>query len=125
MIKDAAEQLTAGKALLVKASKVARSEAGQRFMDGPLKASDGSFMGAISAIADDPLGAMAFLGDSAAESLPALIPAGITTVVTRSPAAGAAMMGGTSAITTASSESMSFLDQRGIKLKTPADVAAG
>ena len=124
MIKDAAERLTAGKALLNKASKIARSDAGQRFMDGPLAKSDGSFLGAISALADDPLGAIAFLGDTAAESLPALIPAGITTAVTRSPAAGAAMMGGTSAITTASSEAMSFLDQRGIKLETPADVAA-
>ncbi len=124
MLKGAADQLAAGRKLIVAASKVARSDAGQAFMDGPLAKSDGSFSGAMGAIAADPLGAMAYLGDTFAEALPAMVPAALTTIATRSPMAGAAMMGFTSDVTTTSSEAMSFLGARGAKLDTPEDVAA-
>lgn len=124
MVKSAADRLTAAKALLVKASKLAGSETGQAFMDGPLAKSDGSFMGAMGAIAEDPIGALAYLGDTAAQSVGAMVPAAVATAVTRSPAVGAAVMGGTSLAMTSSSEAMSFLEKRGVKLETPEDVAA-
>lgn len=124
MLKGAADQLAQSRALMGRAAKLPRSETGQAFLDNAWAKADHSFMGVVGAIAEDPIGAAAFIGDTAAESLPALVPAAIATAVSRNPTVGAAVMGGTSGITTASSEAMGFLDQHGVKLETPEDVAA-
>lgn len=124
MLEASAAQLQAARKTLASAAKIGRSEAGQAFLDGPWAKADTSFMGAIAAIADDPVGALAFLGDTAAESLPAMIPAAIATAATRSPAIGAAIMGVSSFAATSSSEAMGFLEQRGLKLDTPEDAMA-
>lgn len=124
MLKRAADQMKGARETIASASKIPRSEAGQAFASGEFAASDGSLGGALGAIAKNPLGALAFLGDTVAESLPAIAIGSVATIATRSPAVGALAMGGTSFATTSSAEAMSFLEQRGVKLDTPEDVAA-
>lgn len=124
MLSAAADQMKAAREIVASAAKIARSETGQAFLEGAWAKADSSFMGVVGAISEDPLGAIAFLGDTAAESLPMMVPAAIATAVTKSPAVGAAVMGGTSFAATSSSETMDFLDQRGIKMGTPEEAMA-
>ena len=76
----------------------------------------GSFMGAI---ANDFGSFSAFLGETAAESLPSLAAALGVTAVTRSPAAGATFMGVNSAITEKGSAPAEFFKEKGIDISTP------
>lgn len=80
----------------------------------------GSFMNAIT---KDFGSFSAFLGETAAESLPSLAAALGVTAVTRSPIAGATFMGVNSAITEKGSTPADFFREKGIDISTPEGAA--
>lgn len=79
---------------------------------------------AMGAIFEDPLDGAAFLLETSAESLPAMLPAIATVAVTKSPASGVAVMGGSTYLTESSVGAMDFLDQKGIQISSSEDALA-
>lgn len=94
---------------------------GRDYWNEAAKTNDfGSFM---RVIAQHPGPFMAFVGETAAESLPSMAAAIGVGVVTRSPAAGATFMGVNSAITEKGSTPADFFREKGIDIATPEGAA--
>lgn len=94
---------------------------GRDYWNEAAKTNDfGSFM---RVIAQHPGPFMAFVGETAAESLPSMAAAIGVGVVTRSPAAGATFMGVNSAITEKGSTPADFFREKGIDISTPEGAA--
>lgn len=123
MLQGASGRLQIARDTLAKAAAIPRSGIAQEGAD-TWAAAPNTLMGKLGTIAQNPAAVLAFLGETAAESLPALIPATVATLATRSPVVGAGVMGATSGYLTASTEAMGFLESRGIKMETPDDVLA-
>lgn len=68
---------------------------------------------------DDPIGAAAFLAETAAEFVPVLVAASATTAATRSPGTGIGVMAGGSGLLEMSSSGMEFLSEQGVDVSTP------
>lgn len=94
---------------------------GRDYWNEAAKTNDfGTFM---RVIAQHPGPFMAFVGETAAESLPSMAAAIGVGVVTRSPAAGATFMGVNSAITEKGSAPADFFREKGIDISTPEGAA--
>lgn len=94
---------------------------GRDYWNEAAKTNDfGTFM---RVIAQHPGPFMAFVGETAAESLPSMAAAIGVGVVTRSPAAGATFMGVNSAITEKGSTPADFFREKGIDISTPEGAA--
>ena len=78
----------------------------------------------VDAIFDNPADGAAFLLETSVESLPIMAAALGTTVVTRSPKSGIAVMGGGTYLTESSVSAMDFLDERGIEISDPEQALA-
>lgn len=123
MLADATKRMIAARKTLADAGEIPRSDVAQRGA-GLWDSSPNTLMGKLGTFAQDPAAMIAFVGETAMESAPAFLPALAATAVTRNPFVGAAVIGSTSAYQTTASETVSFLDQRGMKLETPDDVLA-
>lgn len=123
MMADATKRMIAARKTLADAGEIPRSDVAQRGA-GLWDSSPNTLMGKLGTFAQDPAAMIAFVGETAMESAPAFLPALAATAVTRNPFVGAAVIGSTSAYQTTASETVSFLDQRGMKLETPDDVLA-
>lgn len=99
------------------------SKGAAAFRDGALQSADNSVMGVLRAFASDPIGGAAFLGETAAESLPVIGLSAATAVVTGSPIAAAGVAGVGSIASEGPSEFDAFLREKGVKLETPEDAA--
>lgn len=99
------------------------SKGAAAFRDGALQSADNSVMGVLRAFASDPFGGAAFLGETAAESLPVIGLSAATAVVTGSPIAAAGVAGVGSIASEGPSEFDAFLREKGVKLETPEDAA--
>ncbi|MFC4353172.1 hypothetical protein ACFOW6_16605 [Fodinicurvata halophila] len=73
----------------------------------------------VRAFAEQPGDALAFLTETAVESLPTLAAASAVTLATRNPSLGAAVSGGLSGTVEASIEPAQFFRERGIDISTP------
>lgn len=94
---------------------------GRDYWNEAAKTNDfGSFM---RVIAQHPGPFMAFVGETAAESLPSMAAAIGVGLATRSPAAGATFMGVNSAITEKGSTPADFFREKGIDISTPEGAA--
>lgn len=78
----------------------------------------------MSGIAADPKGAIAFLTETAVESLPMIAASIGVGAVTRSPAAAATFMGATSGLQEAGMEPVEFFRSKGIDVSTPEGASA-
>ena len=99
------------------------SKGAAAFRDGALQSAENSVMGVLRAFASDPIGGAAFLGETAAESLPVIGLSAATAVVTGSPIAAAGVAGVGSIASEGPSEFDAFLREKGVKLETPEDAA--
>lgn len=108
-------------------------------MSGPAERFKGSVLGEDSspaaglmdalgtwavAIGSDPLGAWAFVAETAGEMAPQLAAATAATIATRNPAAGAGVMMGSSYATERFTSPAEFIAEKGIDLSTPEGVSA-
>lgn len=78
-----------------------------------------SFMGWLGTVTDDPLGFMAFMGETIAESVPQIAAGAATTAVTGNPVAGASVMSLGGLGREYANEVNSFLSKNGIDLSDP------
>lgn len=124
IVKSGSEALMKAKERTDAIASVPMSQPATRFRDEVLAGADNSLMGMISAFASDPLGGAAFVGETAAEFVPALIAASAVTTATRSPGAGAIVMGMASGLTENSTSAMEMLNEMGVKLETADDAVA-
>lgn len=107
-----------------KIASIPLSPAGSRFRDAFMAGeAQGSAWEQVQDFAQkfaaDPGGAMAFLGETAVESIPALAVASGVTMATRNPALGAAAMGGTSYVQERYTSPVEFFQEKGIDVSTP------
>lgn len=124
LVKSGAEALRAAREKMDAIAGVKMSGSATRFRDESLAASENTLMGVLGAFAQDPIGGASFVAETAAEFIPALAAAAAVTVTTRSPAAGAVAMGGSSFLIENSSSAMEFLAEKGVDLSTPEAAAA-
>lgn len=101
-------------------SQIATQFEGEAMVDGATLGQSLQNFG--SAILSNPLGAMSWALETAGESLPQLSAAAVTSVATRNPAAGVAVMGGTSYATERYVSVADFLSDKGIDLGNANDV---
>lgn len=99
------------------------SEGAAAFRDITLANADNSITGVLTAFASDPLGGAAFLGETAAESLPVIAAAAGAGAVTGSPVTAAGVMGAGSMVGEAPGEFDAFLREKGVRLDTAEDAA--
>ncbi|CAA2140439.1 LPD23 domain-containing protein [Hyphomicrobium sp. ghe19] len=78
----------------------------------------------VQAISKDPVAFMAFLGETAAESLPMLAAATGVSIATGNPLAGAAAMGATSAATEMGTAPADLFKEHGLDISKPEDALA-
>lgn len=120
----AASRLSSGMSLVERALQIPKSDTAQNFQDKLFGPKEMEFDEAIAIFASDPVGASAFISTVILESAPAMA-AGIgTAAVTRSPVAGAAVMGAASMTTEVGSEIYSFLKEKGHDPTTPEGMRA-
>lgn len=98
------------------------SDAATRFRDEGLAGAENSVGGFFSAIGSDPGGAVAFLLETAAESIP-LLGASTAATLVGGPGAGAGVMGGGSMLIENATEVDTFLREKGLDL-TSTETAA-
>ena len=108
---------TAGR-LFKLADSFARSPTADAYAKSLAEAPDG-FKGWLSTVTDDPLGFMAFMGETIAESAPQIGAGLATSVVTGSPVAGAGVMSLGGLSREYANEVNSFLKENGIDLSDP------
>lgn len=108
---------TAGR-LFKLADSFARSPTADAYAKSLAEAPDG-FKGWLSTVTDDPLGFMAFMGETIAESAPQIGAGLATSVVTGSPAAGAGVMSLGGFSREYANEVNNFLRENGIDLADP------
>jgi len=108
---------TAGR-LFKLADSFARSPTADAYAKSLAEAPDG-FKGWLSTVTDDPLGFMAFMGETIAESAPQIGAGLATSVVTGSPAAGATVMSLGGFSREYANEVNNFLRENGIDLADP------
>ncbi|QND53457.1 hypothetical protein HB779_17350 [Phyllobacterium sp. 628] len=104
------------------------SPAGARFRDdfmagGPQGGPWNQLSSFATKAASDPGGLLAFLTETAAESLPSIAAAVGVTAATRSPVLGAVALGGQSGIQERYTEPSSFFQSKGIDISTPEGAA--
>lgn len=117
-VERSTEAFQTARDIIDRASSIAMSDAATRFRDEGLAGSENSVSGFFSAVANDPTGAVSFVLETAAESLPILgVSAAATTL--GGPGAGAAVMGGSSMAVENSLEVDGFLREKGLDLTTP------
>lgn len=105
-------------------SMVPRAEASQRFTaDTQAAYEQGGVASMLTAAVSDPLGMMAFIGETGLEQAPQLAAMIVATVATRNPAVGAATMGGASYTTERYLSPAEFFQKRGIDLTDTKQVA--
>ena len=83
-----------------------------------------TFVGALLPFVKNPIGGAAFLGETVAESTPQLAANAAVTALTRSPAAGALVMGAGSVAQEYGPGVAEFMAEKGVRLETPEDAAA-
>jgi len=108
---------TAGR-LFKLADSFARSPTADAYAKSLAEAPDG-FKGWLSTVTDDPLGFMAFMGETIAESAPQIGAGLATSVVTGSPVAGAGVMSLGGLSREYANEVNNFLRENGIDLSDP------
>jgi hypothetical protein len=108
---------TAGR-LFKLADSFERSPTADAYAQSLAEAPD-SFMGWLGTVTDDPLGFMAFMGETIAESVPQIAAGAATTTVTGNPVAGAAVMSLGGLGREYANEVNSFLSENGIDLSDP------
>lgn len=108
---------TAGR-LFKLADSFERSPTADAYAQSLAEAPD-SFMGWLGTVTDDPLGFMAFMGETIAESVPQIAAGAATTTVTGSPVAGAAVMSLGGLGREYANEVNSFLRENDIDLSDP------
>jgi hypothetical protein len=108
---------TAGR-LFKLADSFERSPTADAYAQSLTEAPD-SFMGWLGTVTDDPLGFMAFMGETIAESVPQIAAGAATTTVTGNPVAGAAVMSLGGLGREYANEVNSFLSENGIDLSDP------
>jgi hypothetical protein len=108
---------TAGR-LFKLAESFERSPTADAYAQSLAEAPD-SFMGWLGTVTDDPLGFMAFMGETIAESVPQIAAGAATTTVTGSPVAGAAVMSLGGLGREYANEVNNFLRKNGVDLSDP------
>lgn len=108
---------TAGR-LFKLADSFERSPTADAYAQSLAEAPD-SFMGWLGTVTDDPLGFMAFMGETIAESAPQIAAGAATTAVTGNPVAGASVMSLGGLGREYANEVNSFLSENGIDLSDP------
>ncbi|WP_425407697.1 hypothetical protein [Hwanghaeella sp.] len=83
---------------------------------------DQGFVAALEALTEDPAGALALIAETAVESTPQLAASAGATALTRNPAAGVAVLGGSSFALERYRSPAEFLADRGIDLSDPDQV---
>ena len=115
--------LQAAQDLNQRAAAIPNSPGAQEFRD-VLASSPDTVSDTLNAYLQNPGIAALFLGETAAESLPQIAAAGATTLATRSPAAGAAVLGGGTVAQEFGSSAAEFFAEKGVAVQTPEDAAA-
>ncbi len=114
-----ADDLAKARELVDKAASVPMSGGATKFRDTTLAYAENTVMGALRAFTTDPVGGAAFVAETAAEFLPALVTATGVTLVTKSPTAGALTMGLGSGLMENTTSAMDFLADQKVDLSTP------
>jgi len=118
-LQRGAESLASANAIIEKAASIPMSDVAAGFRDGTLAESENTIAGTLGAFVTDPIAGAAFIAETLAEMLPVLGAATLTTAVTRTPAAGVAVMSGGSLLTESTSSSIQFLQEKGVDMSTP------
>lgn len=119
MVEETAEPLAAIGEELAAVAEIPMSSAASRFRDTFFEAEQASLGDIVTMMSADPGGALAFLTETAAESLPALAASAATTAVTGSPAAGVGLMASSSTFSESIGEIDQFLAEKGADTQTP------
>lgn len=120
LLASGAEDLARAGALRARAAALPKSEWADAFekrMFAPDAPKD--IGGILQQFVDDPVGAGLFIAETAGEFIPAMAAAGAVTAVTKSPMAGALVMGVSSGYVELSASGMDFLQKRGVDVSTP------
>lgn len=121
LIEASRSAYASAREILDRVAAIPMSEAATRFRNDGLSNADNSFGGFFSAVADDPGGAIAFLLETAAESVP-LLAASTTATFVAGPGAGAGVMGTGSFLVENTTEVDSFLREKGIDFTSPENI---
>ena len=129
MDATARDYTTSASGLMQDAGALEGFEASERMAQAlePAREVDGTFsqiLSALSIMAENPLDAAVFLGQTALESAAPTIAGAAATAITRSPAIGIGVMGAGSATAETSGVVQEFLGERGIDLTTPEGIDA-
>lgn len=114
-----ANALAEARGIMAQIEALPLSDTSTAFRDGPLKNTPDTLGGLAEAIWADPVGGAAFLAETAGEFLPALAASAATTAVTRSPAAGALVLGSGSFLSENAASAQAFLSEKGVDMSTP------
>ena len=119
----AIENVQAAQGLNDRAAALPGSASAEQFKQ-VLSAAPDTTLDVLKAYAQNPGTALAFLGETAAESLPQMGASAATTLATRSPALGAAVLGGGTLTQEFGSSVSEFFREHGVSPKTPEEAAA-
>lgn len=104
--------------IIDRAQSISMSDTATRFRDVGLANAENSIGGFFGAVAEDPAGAVAFILETAAESIPMLAVSTAATAV-GGPVAGAATMGATSFAVENTTEVDQFFREKGVDFSDP------
>lgn len=126
VIQRGAASLSEARRMMAAVEELEMSPAAEAFKDGELAQAmrENTVSGTFAAFARDPIGGAAFMAETVAEFLPALVAGTAATAVTRNPASGAIVMGSTSGLSEMAASAMDFLTEKGVDLSTPEAAAA-
>jgi len=118
MLEQSRVAFQTAREIIDRAQSIQMSETASRFRDVGLANAENSIGGFFSAVGEDPTGAIAFVLETAAESIPSLAVATGATLI-GGPAAGAATMGVTSAVRENATEVDQFFREKGVDFSDP------
>lgn len=121
--QTAISNVQAAQELNDRAAAIPNSPSAEQFKQ-ILNAAPDTTLDVLKAYAQNPGTALAFLGETAAESLPQMGASAVTTLATRSPALGAAVLGGGTVVQEFGSGVNEFFAEHGVSPKTPEEAAA-
>lgn len=119
IMAQGSDALANARAILDRSQQVPMSDMATTFRDQTLANADNTVMGVLKAFLTDPVRGIAFITETAAESLPVLAASTAVTAVTRSPAAGITTMGGLGFLQENSQSAMAFLAEKGVDVSSP------
>ena len=118
-LEDAAEMYSRAFDLSDRMADFPMGEIAAGFRDNQLASASNDVGGLLNALVENPVGGIAFLTQTAGESLPAMTAGTLATLITRNPAAGFSVMGGASGVREMGGEVVQFLTEQGIDISTP------